>query len=181
MSIALEQISLADEPLFEIIDGQRVELIPMGALESRLASYLAAFINIFALETIGLACVETLFDLRIGRNRRPDVSFLRYDRWPRLTPVPVGEAWNVIPNLAAEVISPSNTQQEVIDKLVDYFRAGVSLVWVIHPLHGQVYVYTSIKGVRVLDLSDTLDGGSVIPGFQLPLAILFESNAASPT
>lgn len=181
MSIALEQIALADEPLFEVIDGQRVEIIPMGASEAWLASYLVTLVNTFAMRDIGRAGTETLFDLQIGRNRRPDVAFLRYDRWPRGKPVPPGEAWDIIPNLAAEVISPSNTQQEVIDKLVDYFRAGVSLVWVIHPLHGQVYVYTSIKDVRVLDLSDTLDGGSVIPGFQLPLATLFESNAASPT
>lgn len=180
MSVALDAPAFSDEASFEIIDGQRVELLPMGAFESRLASYLAGFINIFAMEKIGLACVETLFDLHIGRNRRPDVSFVRYDRWPRHTPLPVGDAWNVIPNLATEVVSPSNTQQEVLDKLVDYFRAGVSLVWVIYPQHRQVYVYTTMKDVRVLDQTDTLDGGEVIPGFQLSLATLFDSQVGSP-
>ncbi len=164
----------ADEALFEIIDGQRVELLPMGARESRLASYLVTLINSFAMGSIGLACVETLFDLQIGRNRRPDVAFIRYDRWPRRRAIPPGDAWVVVPNLAVEMISPTNTQQEVLDKLADYFRAGVSLVWVIHPQHGLAYVYTSQKDVKVLDSGDTLDGGEVIPGLMLPLATLFD-------
>jgi Uma2 family endonuclease len=165
----------ADEPLFEIIDGQRVELPPMGANESWLASYLATLINNFAMTNIGKAGTETLFDLQIGRNRRPDVAFVRYDRWPRRRPIPPGDAWTVVPNLAAEIISPSNTVDEVLDKLADYFRAGVQLVWVISPPHRQVYVYTSPKLVQVLDKDDTLEGGEVIPGFTLPLATLFES------
>jgi Uma2 family endonuclease len=180
MSVILERPASADEPLFEIIDGQRVELPPMGAFESLLATYLAGFVNNFAQSSVGRAGVEVLFDLEIGRNRRPDVSFVRYDRWPRGRPVPPGDAWVVIPNLAVEVVSPSNTHRDVLDKLVDYFRAGVSLVWIISPQHGQVYVYTAVKDVTVLDRNDTLDGGDVIPGFTLPLATLFESEAGAP-
>lgn len=173
MSATFEAPSSVDEPLFEIIDGQRVELLPMGASESWLASYLVTLINHFAMSSIGMAGVETLFDLRIGRNRRPDVALVRYDRWPRLRPVPPGDAWSVVPNLAVEVVSPSNAQQDVLDKLIDYFRAGVQLVWVIYPQHRQVYVYTSMKRVQVLDRDDTLNGGDVLPGFALPLVTLF--------
>jgi Uma2 family endonuclease len=175
MSVTLAAPASADEPLFEIIDGRRVELPPMGANESFLASYLAAMINIFAIDRLGIACVEVLFDLQIGCNRRPDVALVRYDRWPRGRPIPPGDAWVVVPNLASEVVSPTNTQRELLDKLTDYFRAGVQLVWVIYPQHRQIYVYTSVKDVRVLDENDTLDGGEVIPGFTLPLATLFEN------
>jgi Uma2 family endonuclease len=169
MSVTLAGPTSADEPLFEIIDGQRVELPPMGANESFLASYLAGLINVFAMNSIGVACVETLFDLQIGRNRRPDVAMVRYDRWPLQRPIPPGDAWVVVPNLSAEVVSPTNTQPELLDKLADYFRAGVQLVWIIYPQHRQIYVYTSLKDVQVLDENDALDGGDVIPGFTLPV------------
>jgi Uma2 family endonuclease len=178
MSVAFATPASADEPLFEIIDGQRVELPPTGASETWLASYLATLINNFAMSSIGRAGVEVLFDLQIGRNRRPDVAFVRYDRWPRRQPIPPGDAWIVIPNLAVEVVSPSNTLVEVLDKLRDYFRARVQLVWVVSPQHRQIHVYTSPKDVTVLDQTDTLDGGDVIPGFKLPLATLFETEAS---
>jgi hypothetical protein len=70
----------ADEPLFEIIDGQRVQLPPQGARESVLASYLAYLINSFAMGSIGVACIETLFDLQIGRDRPGPLARFR----PRL-------------------------------------------------------------------------------------------------
>jgi Uma2 family endonuclease len=181
MSADLSAASLAapvvDEPLFEVIDGQRVELPPMGAFEGSLASLLAFHINQFAEEAIGLAVVEVLFDLQIGRKRRPDVAFVRYDRWPKRRRIPPGDAWVVIPNLAVEIVSPSNTHREIIDKITDYFRAGVQLVWVIDAAHAQVYVYTSPKQVQVLDEHDALDGADVIPGFQLSLSTLFDVQA----
>jgi Uma2 family endonuclease len=173
MSTIVPFATLADEPLFEVIDGQRVELSPMGASESWLASYLTTVINAYAMKHIGRATCETLFDLLIGRQRRPDVAFVRYDRWPWRQPIPPGDAWRVVPNLAVEIVSPSNTQREVLDKLADYFRAGVQFAWIVYPEHAQVYVYKSLKDVRVLDADDTLDGGDVIPGFTLALADLF--------
>ena len=176
MSVAVEATAPADELLFEIIDGQRVELAPMGARETLLANYLAIFINSFTINSIGVACVEMLFDLQIGRNRRPDVALERYDRWPRHRTLPPGEAWSVIPNLAVEVVSPSNTVEEVLEKLADYFRAGVQIVWA---QQRQVYVYTSPKDVQVLDRNDALEGGEVMPGFTLSLAKLFETEPAA--
>ena len=93
MSVILD-MPVSDEQLFEVIDGQRVEVLPMGASEAWLASYLVTLINTFAMSGIGRAGMETLFNLRIGRNRRPDVAFVRYDRWPRRQPVPPGDAWD---------------------------------------------------------------------------------------
>ena len=56
----------------------------------------------------------------------------------------------------------------------EYFRAGVRLVWVIYPDLNQVYVYESPSKVRILHQSDELDGGTVLPGFRLKVAALFE-------
>jgi Uma2 family endonuclease len=177
MSVALEAPASADEPLFEIIDGQRVELSPMGARESLLANYLTWLLNNSAIASIGMAVCEVLFDLQIGRNRRPDSAIVRYDRWPRLRPIPPGNAWVVVPNLAVEVVSPTDVADELLEKLADYFRAGVELVWVIYPRQRMAYVYTSLKEVRGLNEHDSLDGGNVIPGFTLPLATLFGATA----
>jgi Uma2 family endonuclease len=173
MSAALEAPASVDEPLFEIIDGQRVELTPMGARESLLANYLTWLLNNSAIASIGMAACEVLFDLQIGRNRRPDSAIVRYDRWPRSQPVPPGNAWVVVPNLAVEIVSPTDLADELFEKLTDYFRAGVELVWVIYPRQRMAYVYTSLKEVRGLDEHDALDGGNVIPGFTLSLATLF--------
>ena len=56
----------------------------------------------------------------------------------------------MIPNLAVEVVSKSNTGEEILAKLGDYFQTGTELVWVVYPSARQVYVYTSTTDVRIL-------------------------------
>ena len=92
---------------------------------------------------------------------------------------PRQNAWDAIPDLAVEIISPSNTTVADVRKLVESFQAGVRLVWIIFPEQKQVYVYDSPATVRILEHHDELDGGAVLPGFRLPLATLF-GNGAEP-
>jgi Uma2 family endonuclease len=87
--------------------------------------------------------------------------------------VPITEAWEIVPDLAVEVISKSNTLMEVVDKLDDYFHAGVRLVWVVMPVQRKIYVYRSPTDIRILQPGDDLDGGDVIPGFRVPVQDLF--------
>ena len=77
------------------------------------------------------------------------------------------------PDLAVEVISRGNTREEMERKLLDYFAAGVRLVWYVYPVMREVRVYTMPEAYVTLGGQDTLDGGDVLPGFQLPLATLF--------
>lgn len=166
-----------DEPLYEVIDGERREIDRMGAFETVLAWLLSFHLGQFALQhRLGLVMTETLFVLDAERNlkRRPDVAFVSYPRW-REDQVPRAEAWDVVPDLAIEVISPSNLAEEIDDKITDYFAAGVRLVWVLFPTSGRVYVYQSPERVTGLERSDELDGGDVLPGFRLPIAALFEA------
>ena len=125
---------------------------------------------------LGLVVTETLFVLDAQRNlkRRPDVAFVSYPRW-REDRVPRTEAWDVVPDLAVEVISPTNLAEEIDDKITDYFTAGVRLVWVLYPASGRVYVYQSPERVTGLERTDELEGGDVLPGFRLPVAALFEA------
>ena len=169
-----------DDLLYEVVDGQVVELAPMGAYEIRIASVLTMYLETFARQhQLGRAVQEMLFDLTatVQRKRRPDVAFVSYDRWPRQHRVPRTEAWEVVPNLVVEVVSPTDRVDNVVDKVAEYFRAGVECVWVSLPSQEQVYVYESPTQVRILTRADELRGEPVLPHFRLPLRALFDEVA----
>lgn len=148
----------------------------MGAYEIRIASVLTMYLETFARQhQLGRAVQEMLFDLiTVHRKRRPDVAFVSYDRWPRQRRVPRTEAWEVVPNLVVEVVSPTDRMDDTIDKVAEYFRAGVECVWVSLPSQEQIYVYDSPTQVRILTRTDELCGEPVLPQFRLPLTALFE-------
>jgi Uma2 family endonuclease len=79
----------------------------------------------------------------------------------------------VAPDLAVEVLSRSNTPREMARKRREYCEAGTRLVWEVDPAARTVTVFTSPERFTVLDATQTLDGGSVLPGFTLALADLF--------
>ena len=166
-----------EDVLYEVVDDQVVELAPMGAYEVRLATLLAARLEIFVQQhQLGRAVQEMLFDLRVmaGRKRRPDVAFVSFDRWPQHHRIPRIDAWEVVPNLAVEVVSRTDSVDYLVDKVADYFHAGVERVWVVFPSQEQVYVYDSPTSVRVLTRTDDLSGDPILPNFRLPLVELFE-------
>lgn len=168
-----------DVERYEVIDGVRVEREPMGAFETVLASWLCHVMNSFAAgKKLGLAVNEVLFVLNAARSlhRRPDVAFVSYARWPT-SMVAREPAWNIVPDLAVEIVSPTNLAAEIDRKITDYFQAGVRLVWVFYPDSGRVYVYQSPTRVGIHERTDTLDGGEVLPGFQLSIAGLYEAVA----
>jgi Uma2 family endonuclease len=160
--------------LYEVVNGQRVELL-VSAFEINIASELLAHLRPYARsKCLGRAVAEVLFLLAmVGTKRRPDVAFVSYHRWPRERRVPRGEAWEVVPNLAVEVVSASNSAEEVLAKIREYFQAGVQRVWVIYPTEELVYVYDSPTHNCILARNDQLDGEDILPGFHLPVAALF--------
>jgi Uma2 family endonuclease len=162
--------------LYEVVNGQRRELPPMGAFENSLAKILLVALDTFGFaKSLGEAYGEMLFLLDSATNlqRRPDVAFVSYQRWPKGKLVPRTPAWEVVPDLAVEVISASNTWDEIMEKLQDYFRVGVLRVWVVSPTVAQVYVYSTPGTNVILNRNDPLDGENVVPGFSLPLSQLF--------
>jgi Uma2 family endonuclease len=171
-------LPLADDMLYEVVDGLVVDLDPMGAHEIWLATELVVHLGNFARQhQLGRAVQEMLFDFTamVQRKRRPDVAFVSYERWPRQRRVPHAEAWEVVPNLAVEVISPSDRGDDILDKVAEYFRIGVECVWGIFTSQEQVYIYESPTQVRILTRADELYGEPVLPHFRLPLAALFEA------
>jgi Uma2 family endonuclease len=148
------------ELLYEVVDGQIVEKKPLGAYESLIGAFLNTRLDGFArTRNCGRAVSEMLFDFGAGLSqRRPDVAYVSYDRWSRQRRVPRTQTWAVIPELAFEVISQSNTFEEVVSKVHEYFQAGVQHVWVVAPPQQQVYDYQSPSHLRVLNVHDELTG-----------------------
>ena len=173
-----ERPAILGEPegLYEVVNGRVVEKT-MGAYECWLAAVIFGVLNRYVEDnTSGRALTEMIFDLRptVDRERRPDVSFVSFERWGRDRRIPRTRSWAVVPDLAVEIVSPSNTADEVAEKLEEYFKVGVRRVWVVYPRQMKVYLYTSLTTIRVLALGDELDGGDVLPGFRLALQSLFE-------
>jgi len=170
-----------DEPLFEVINGEIVELPPMSFHSTKLATRLVGEIFAFLkINPLGEVASETLFRLPLEedfhRNRRPDAAFVSYQRWPRGKPEAYSDnAWDVVPDLAIEVVSPSDPLEDLMDKLGEYFEVDVRTVWVVHPRQKLVQVYESMVVMRAFRIDDTLDGGQVLPGFRLPLKEIFVS------
>ena len=169
-------VTVGDGELYEVVDGQRVRTPPMAALAVWTAFELARHLGNFTVAGLGRAVTEMLFHLPapIERDRRPDIAFVSYERWAKNRPIPSsGNAWDVVPNLATEVVSPTDSVEELEQKIAEYFRAGVQLVWVVHPTRSKIHVYQSPTQISVLSRDDILDGGAVVPGFRLALSELF--------
>jgi Uma2 family endonuclease len=168
---------------YEVVDGEIVENPPMGAKQSVLAAFLQELMAPFARPNgLGRVVTETLFLIDRARNlkRRPDLAFVSAQRWPLRRRVPETEAWDVVPDLAAEVISESNSANSVLIKIEEYFQASVRAVWVIFPAVNKIYVYDSPTRVRILQVGDVLEGGDLLPGFQVALSTLFEEGDEEP-
>ena len=163
-------------PLCELIDGTLVEKT-MGVYESWLAMRISHFISSFLdKHPLGIVTGPDGFYKLFGRQvRAPDVTFVRRERLPdgRVPREPIPA---LSPTLPIEVLSPSNTKREMERKLRDYFDAGAELVWYIDPDTQSATVYTAADKPLKVGPDGVLDGGEVLPGFELSLRRLFSES-----
>ena len=160
--------------LCELVDGILVEKI-VGYYESVLAGILLSFVNDYlAQHPLGLAAGEAgMLKVLPSRVRIPDVSFVRWERFPggklsrndRIPPI--------APDLAVEILSEGNTESEMECKLREYFEGGSRLVWLIEPADRSARVYTSPGHFTIRTENEILDGAAVLPGFHFRLGDLF--------
>ena len=165
------------DDLYEVVNGRFVEQPPMGAYQNQIASTLfLALANHVNQHRLGRVVAEMLhlLDHASKLQRRPDISFVSFDRWAEDRRVSDTAAWDVVPDLAIEVVSPSNSVQDINDKLIDYFRSGVRSVWVIHPKPQWVYLYESLKRITIFEANDVLSGSTMLPEFRIRVSELFE-------
>jgi Uma2 family endonuclease len=170
-----------DEAFYEFIGGRWIETPTMGYFASPVASRLSNSLGFHIEQQTpcpGQVVVEALFRIPLtkdaSRKRRPDLAFVSADRWPIDRPVsPREDAWDVVPDLAVEVVSPTDIAEDLLGKVKEYFLARVRLVWVVYPIQRCFHVYESWNRIRVVTEADELDGGEVLPGFRHPLDRLF--------
>lgn len=168
------EIHARTDRLFELVDGILVEK-GMGFTESCIGVTLACRIMDWTHpRNLGpVLGAGGPYRLWPGLVRIPDVSFVFWDRFPgrRIDPhIPIPD---LFPDLAVEVINLENTASELAVKRQEYFKSGTQLVWEVDIRVLTVEVFTAPATSTVLQKTDTLDGGSVLPGFALPLAQLF--------
>ena len=146
-----------------------------GEIATLLIEFLAPFVR---LHQLGKIFGETIFliDGAKGLQRRPDVAFVSHSKWPYNRRAPNVAVWEMVPDLAIEVVSPTNSAVEVQTKIDEYFEAGVIGVWVIYPKPKKIHIYASPTQIQVVQVGDELDGGDLLPGFRLPLSALFEDD-----
>jgi Uma2 family endonuclease len=164
-----------DENHYELVRGELTMTVPAGARHGKLAARLVVAIgsHIEEHELGEVYTAEPGFQLESEplTIRAPDVAFVRQERIPSAG-VPEG-FWAIAPDLVIEVISPSETAQQVHEIVADYLRAGTQVLWIVYPATQTVMEYRPPMEARRLASEDALDGGDVVPGFRYPLKKLF--------
>jgi Uma2 family endonuclease len=160
----------------ELVKGEIVPMSPASTKHGQLAFGFAFKVGVF----VGENNLGEVFAAEAGFTisqipdtvRAPDVAFVTGSRLPE-EGIPASGFWAIAPDLVAEVVSPNDRMSDVQDKMTDYLNAGVRLVWLVDPKTRTVTAYQSFKDVQILIEGDVLEGGDVLPGFQLALADLF--------
>jgi Uma2 family endonuclease len=167
------ELERREDRLFELVDGVLVEKV-MSYRESIIAGAILAALRAFVMpRKLGVVSgADGMMRLFPGLVRIPDVAFVSRGRLPggRVPPDPVAD---LVPDLAVEVLSESNTPGEMARKRREYFEAGVRLVWEIDVAAETAAVYTGPEQRQTLTRADSLDGGAVLPAFHLSLDELF--------
>jgi Uma2 family endonuclease len=158
----------------ELVRGELVMMTPAGFEHGRivisLSTPLASFVKGQSLGVVTGA--ETGFQIARDPDtvRAPDVAFIRAERVP---PSPLMGFFPGAPDLAVEVVSPSDRATELLSKVQNWLEAGCRAVWVIDPLQRTVSIYRTDKPMAILHASDVLSGDDVVPGFSVPVAEIF--------
>ncbi len=185
MSATLTKPMTADELLvmpddgwrYELVKGELIRMAPAGFDHGVVAMNIgAALHNYVKRRNLGAVyAAETGFILTRDPDtvRAPDAAFNRKDK---VESVGRGRGyWEGAPDLAVEVISPGDTVNEVEEKVAEWLEAGTAVVWVVSPKLHTVTVYRSLTDIVTLTEKDNLDGGDVVPGFQIQVSEIFAS------
>lgn len=170
-TMTLEEFLENDVEGFEYVKG---ELIPMAAASrrhGRISMNIIRYLDpqIYENKLGELYPASTSF--KVGeRVLKPDIAFVASERLD----VDEDKGLPIPPDLAIEVVSPSDIHSRVVDKVLAYLDAGTRCVWVVEPKMKTVTVYKSETDIKTFTREDTITGDDVVPGFSCPVELLFE-------
>lgn len=168
-----EFLAIPDGDRYELVDGHLVER-SMGSWAGFVAGQLFFLIGQYKFgKNLGLVLnPDVSYQCFAGnRVRKPDLSFILSGRLTNDL-VPRGHI-KIAPDLAVEVISPTDIQYDVDRKVAEYLEAGVKLVWVINPETRVVIIYRADGSIGIAREGGELDGEAAVPGFRCSIAALF--------
>ncbi len=158
----------------ELVRGELRMMIPAGGdhgwITTKLARPIANHVEAHGLGRVYAA--ETGFILARDPDtvRAPDIAFVRRERVAQVhRPGFLAGA----PDLAVEVLSPDDRPGYVREKVAEWLEAGTQAVWVVDPRKRTVNVHEPDREPRLLEATDTLHGGDVLPGFELAVGEIF--------
>jgi Uma2 family endonuclease len=156
---------------YELDEGEPVYVSPNSFEQGEIIHRIYALLKEWAQTgNRGLVAADTWIELAPGIVRAPDVAFVPRERISNLDPK---HSLKVVPALAVEVLSAYNTAREMSRKIQQYRDAGIELIWVVDAEKCEVDVYSSLP-LRTLRQGDTLRDDNILPGFLLPLSLVFE-------
>ena len=153
---------------YELVEGEVVTVSPGMFRHNQIRDAIFFALRVFLKDhNLGMAVAEQPFHLFGNTVRIPDIAFVRSGRDLPPEKLPEGA-----PDLAVEVVSPSNTPRELDARISDYFAAGCQRVWLVYPEHGEVYVH-GLAGVTRRRGEETLEDPDLLPGFSVKVSSLF--------
>ncbi len=159
---------------YELIQGKLRQMSPSGGPHGSASSRVSFYVNaiVYSDDLGETFAAETGFFLEHDPDTilAPDFAFISNERLP--DPIPEGFV-PVVPDLAVETRSPSDTTREVAEKVEQWLIAGVRLVWVIEPKKRTITTHRLGRSARILSSDNLLDGEDVLPGLSVPVAKLF--------
>jgi Uma2 family endonuclease len=168
-----EFAAMALQGIWELVNGELIELTPAAGRSSRIGGRLyARLADHVEPNEVGWAFpAETGFVLFADRTtvRSPDAAVVRRDRLAE----PPDSFVPLAPDLAVEVLSPSDRIADALAKIAMYLDAGVRLVWLVDPADQTVTIFRPETTPSKLAADDTLDGGDVLPDFRVPVVEIF--------
>ncbi len=162
------------EGQYALVKGEVIEMSLPGGVHGGIAVNITIGLGSFVRRhDLGRVVVETGFRLesRPDTVRGPDVAFIAKDRVPAEG---LPRAFFLgAPDLAVEIVSPSDSAAELEMKVSDYLRNGTRSVWVVYPDSQRVQVYRPDGTARCYSDDSTLEEPELLPGFSLPLQEVF--------
>jgi Uma2 family endonuclease len=171
---------LPDAHRWELIDGELVER-NMSIYSSMVAYEINLQMGPAVRQARGFGAQSDgglrIFPWRPKKVVFPDGCYFSRERLPHGTST---KGWSAVaPDLVLEVVSPGDHADELADKILDYFRAGVRMVWVVYPVRRAVFVYRPDGPGLMLTGDAVLTGEDVLPGFEAPIASFFPEHLDS--